>query len=184
MTKDEEMIEKRVRSEMLYEGRIVNLYSDDIVYGNGKPAKREVVTHPGGSCIVAINDQNEVYFVRQYRYVFEKFLLELPAGKRDNHEDPFLTAKRELAEETGMEAKTWVDLGSSLSSPGIFTERIFLYAAKDLTPVGQHLDDGEYLDVLTIPYDKAIEMVRNGELEDAKTQLALLKYDAFIKSQI
>ena len=181
MGENKPRIEKQVRENLLYSGRIISLYNDEVELDNGNHAMREVVTHPGGSSILAINDKDEVYFVRQYRYPMRDFILELPAGKRDNGEDPFETAKRELHEETGMEADTWIPLGSSLSSPGCFTERLYLYAAKDLHAVGQHLDEGEYLGVFTIPYEKALEMVKNGELDDAKTQLALLEYDALYR---
>ena len=174
--------EKQVSRETIYTGRIVNVYSDDVVLPDGNDAKREVVTHPGGSCVVAITENDEVYLVKQYRYPIEEYLIEVPAGKRDNQEDPFITAQRELEEEVGLLADTWIDLGSCFSSPGIFTERLYLYAALDLKPGHQHLDEGEYLAVEKIPFEKAIAMVMDGRITDSKTQLALLKYQAYRSS--
>ena len=106
---------------------------------NGRTSSREVVHHHGGAGIVALNEKGEVYLVRQYRYALDRELIEIPAGKLEAGEDPFEAAKRELGEEAGLQADTYVDLSPMIPTCGYCSEIIYLYAAKDLHPVGQHL---------------------------------------------
>lgn len=167
--------EKIVKKNYIYNGRIINVRRDDAELPNGKPCIREVVEHPGGVCVAALTDENELLFVRQFRYPYMEVIAELPAGKLEIGEDPFESGKRELEEETGCVAKTYRDLGKFYPTPGYCGEIIHLYAAKDLEFTKQNLDEDEFLNVERIPLDKAVEMVLNNELRDGKTQAAVLK---------
>ncbi len=167
--------EKTVKKNYIYNGRIINVRKDDAQLPNGKPCIREVVEHPGGVCIAALTDENELLFVRQFRYPYMEVIAELPAGKLEIGEDPFESGKRELEEETGCIAETYIDLGKFYPTPGYCGEIIHLYAAKNLTFTKQKLDEDEFLNVERIPLEKAVEMVLNNELRDGKTQAAVLK---------
>ncbi len=167
--------EKIVKKNYIYEGRIINVRRDDAELPNGNPCIREVVEHPGGVCVAALTDDDELIFVRQFRYPYLEVIAELPAGKLEKGEDPFESGKRELEEEAGCIASTYRDLGKFYPTPGYCGEIIHLYAAKDLTFTKQNLDVDEFLNVEKIPLDKAVEMVLNNELRDGKTQAAVLK---------
>lgn len=167
--------EKTLESTLAFKGTILEIYKDTVLLENGKTALRDVVRHPGGVCVVALNDNNEVYFVKQFRYPHKKALLEIPAGKLEWGEDHFECGKRELREETGFTADEFTYLGCLFPTPAYDSEVIHMYLAKGLHKAEQDLDEDEFLDVLTIPLDEAVKMVMNNEIEDAKTQLALLK---------
>ncbi len=167
--------EKTLESTLAFKGTILEIYKDTVLLENGKTALRDVVRHPGGVCVVALNENNEVYFVKQFRYPHKKALLEIPAGKLEWGEDHFECGKRELREETGFTADEFTYLGCLFPTPAYDTEVIHMYLAKGLHKAEQDLDEDEFLDVLTIPLDEAVKMVMNNEIEDAKTQLALLK---------
>lgn len=167
--------EETTESVLAYKGSILEIYSDTVLLENGKQAKRDVIRHPGGVCVAALNEKREVYFVRQFRYPHKKALLEIPAGKLEWGENHFECGKRELREETGFTADKWKYLGCLYPTPAYDTEIIHMYLAEELHRSEQDLDDDEFLDVLTIPLEKAAAMVMNNEIEDAKTQLALLK---------
>ena len=159
----------------MYKGKIINLRRDKALLPNGKTATREVIEHPGGVCVAALTDNNEVLFVKQFRYPYMEVIPELPAGKLEKGEDPFETGKRELEEEAGCVADEYYDLGKFYPSPGYCGEIIHLYAAKGLTFTHQHLDEDEFLNVEKIPLGKAVEMVMSNEIKDGKTQAAVLK---------
>jgi ADP-ribose pyrophosphatase len=170
-----ELFEKTIEQKYVYEGRIINLRVDNAELPNGKPCTREVVEHPGGVTVAALTDENELIFVRQYRYPYGEVVLELPAGKLEKGEDPFVAIKRELQEEAGALAAKYIDLGLYYPSPGYCAEVIHLYGAKELTFTQQNLDDDEFLNVEKIPLNRAVEMVLNNEIVDGKTQTAVLK---------
>ncbi|MBO6232274.1 MAG: NUDIX hydrolase [Ruminiclostridium sp.] len=170
-----ELTEKQVASELKYKGSVIDVYSDTALLENGKEAKRDVVRHPGGVCIVALTENNEVYLVRQFRYPHGKVLTEIPAGKLEWGESHLECGKRELREETGNTADEFTYLGCLYPTPAYDSEVIHMYLAKGLHKDKQKLDEDEFLEAFTVPFDKAVEMVMNGEIEDAKTQLALLK---------
>lgn len=167
--------EKQLTSELKYDGRIVKLYSDTVLLENGKNTSREVIKHPGGVCIVALTEDNDVLFVRQFRYPHGKVLLEIPAGKLEYGEAHRDCGLRELKEETGCTCDSFEYLGNLLPTPAYDTEVIHMYLARGLHSGEQHLDDNEFLEVEKIPLDKAVEMIMNNEISDAKTQVAILK---------
>ena len=174
-----ELEEKTVNKNYIYKGKILNLRRDDAVLPNGKPCVREVVEHAGGVTVAALTDDDELIFVRQFRYPYMKVLLELPAGKLEKGEDPLESGKRELLEETGCTAEEYISLGEFYPSCGYTDEVIYLYLAKGLKFGSQSLDEDEFLNVEKIPLEKAVKMVMSNEIKDGKTQTAILK--SFVK---
>jgi len=172
--------EKQVETKTVYEGKIVNVRNDIAELQNGNRTYREVVEHPGGVGIVALTNDSKVLMVRQYRYPMEEELLEIPAGKLDKDEDPFECALRELSEETGYTAKTYVDLGEIYPSPGFCRETLYLYLALDLVPGEMHLDENELLSVEEIDIDELIEKIMANKLKDAKTVAGILKTKVYL----
>lgn len=164
------------KSEYLYRGRIINLRKDEVLLPNGKTAQREIIEHPGGASVLAITDSGEALMVRQYRPPFGKILLEIPAGKLEKGEEPKECAAREIIEETGYKAEKLIPLMNCLPSPGCYGETLYLFLAEGLTFVGENPDADEFLQVVKIPIDRAIEMAQSGELPDAKTTISLLIY--------
>jgi 8-oxo-dGTP pyrophosphatase MutT (NUDIX family) len=124
---------------------------------------------------VAINEQRQVCLLKQYRCVLDQWLWELPAGKNDNRELPLTTAQRELEEEAGVQAVQWLDLGYMISSPGVFTEKVYLYLASDLRQVAQNSEDHEVFEVHWVDLDKAIQWAVGGEISDAKSVIGLCR---------
>ena len=169
------LFEKTLTSETKFEGRIIKVLRDTVELENGKTSAREVVCHNGGVCVAALTEQNEVLLVRQFRYPYKEVLLELPAGKLEKGEDPFEAGKREFKEECGATADSYFSLGEVYPSPGYCGEIIHLYGAAGLHFGQQHLDEGEYLDVVRMPLDEAVRRVMTGEIKDAKTAIAILK---------
>ena len=169
--------EKMVSSETVFEGKIVKVTLDKARLPNGRLATREVVYHPGGVAVLALDEDGTVWLVRQYRYPIQKTLLELPAGKLDHgaEEDRLLAAQRELSEETGLEASKWTYLGYTLVSPGFCDETLHMYLAQGLVQKKQHLDENEFLDVVTMPFDELVKQVMDGTITDGKTVSATLK---------
>lgn len=170
-----DLTEKPVKQDYIYKGKIVNLRVDDALLPNGTTAKREIVEHPGGVCVAALTDNNELMFVEQFRYPYFEVVLELPAGKLEYGEDPFEAGKRELREETGATASEYEDLGKLYPTPGYCGEIIHMYLAKNLSFGEQDLDSDEFLEVKKIPLEKAFRMVMNNEIRDSKTQVGIVK---------
>lgn len=169
------LTEKQLSAEYLYRGKIINMRRDEIVLPDGNKALREVVEHPGGVCVAALTEKDEMLFVRQFRYPYHEEVLEIPAGKRDCGEDPLDCGKRELKEETGATASRFISLGKLYPTPGYTNEVIYMYAATDLSYGEQTPDEDEFLALERIPLDRAVKMVMEGTLPDAKTQTAILK---------
>ena len=170
------LTEKQLAKKYVYNGKIINLRVDDALLPNGKTAVREVVEHRGGVCVAALTDQDEILLVKQFRYPYMEEILEIPAGKRDSKEEaPLECGKRELREETGAVADEFVFLGELYPTPGYCDEVIYIYAAKNLTFGETDPDDDEFLDVIKMPFNEALERVLSGEIKDAKTQTAVLK---------
>jgi ADP-ribose pyrophosphatase len=164
-----------IASKHLHRGRIVELSSERLRYANGREYDLDLVRHPGAAAVVAIDDGGRVCLVRQYRHGVQDFLWEIPAGKLDGGEAPELCAVRELAEETGVTARQWMPLGIYIPAPGIFTEIIHLYLARDLLVGTPAPDSDEDLELQWLPLDQAIGMLLRGEWNDGKTALALMR---------
>ncbi|MBQ1546582.1 MAG: NUDIX hydrolase [Clostridia bacterium] len=168
--------EKKISSKVLYDGKVVRLELDEIELPDGTPAKREVARHPAGVCVAALTSDNELLFVKQYRYPFGEVVLELPAGKVDDPKTtPLENGKRELLEETGAVGYNYVSLGAQYVSPGFTDEVLYMYMCRVDHFEQQRLDEDEFLNVEKIPLDKAVEMVMNNIIVDGKTQTAILK---------
>ncbi|MCF0123337.1 MAG: NUDIX hydrolase [Ruminiclostridium sp.] len=176
-----ELKEEMVSQQTVYEGVIVNVRRDKARLVDGRITNREVVEHPGGVAIFAIDEEDKVIMVRQFRYPVGEVVLELPAGKLEPGEDPRDSGLRELAEETGLEPRVFESMGVSYSSPGIFAEKIYLYFANDLVPGPVHPDDGEFLEVVRIPYRELLDMAARGEIKDGKTLAGILKASLLLK---
>ena len=171
-----ELTEKTLSSQTMFDGRIIHVRRDVIELPNGKEAFREVVDHPGGVAVLALDGENNVLTVTQYRYPFGKQLLEIPAGKLDHPgEDPYAAGLRELKEETGAVPGVYQSLGRILPSPGCYAETLHLYLARDLKMEDQHLDEDEFLNVERVPFAEMVRRCLEGEIEDAKTVAAVLK---------
>ncbi len=170
-----DLIEKTISQDYKYKGRIINMRVDDAELPNGEKCIREVVEHPGGVTVAALTDDDEMLFVRQFRYPYSEVLLELPAGKLEPGENPLKAGIRELEEETGAVAAKYTDLGKFYPTPGYCGEVIHMYGATGITFTAQNLDEDEFLDVIKIPLNRAIEMIINNEIRDGKTQAAVLK---------
>ncbi len=173
-----ELFEKTISSKYIFEGRVVRLRYDDVELPDGSRSNREIVEHNGGVAIAAITESDEIILVRQYRHPYGEVIYEIPAGKIEKGEDPFECGKRELKEEAGAVAGHYELLGIDYPSPGYCGEKIYIYYADNLTFGENRLDEGEFLEVLRVPFDKAVEMVMSGEIVDSKTQIAILKIKA------
>ena len=169
------LTEKKLSSEKIFDGRILYIRRDTVELPDGAQSTREVVDHPGGVCVLALDDEGRVLLVRQFRYPYEKVLTEIPAGKLEYGEDPEKAALRELREETGAVPGKFRSLGELYPSPGYCGEIIRLYLAQELTFGETALDEDEFLDVERMPFGELTELVLQGEIRDAKTIAAVLK---------
>lgn len=167
--------ETTVDTKEIYSGRIIHVKEDIVKLPNGKTAGRELVLHNGGVAVIAVDDDKNIFMVRQYRKPYDEMVLEIPAGKLEKGENPYDAGLRELREETGYIAKELEFMGKCYPSPGYLNEIIHIYFAKNLEFVGQELDSGEFLEVVKIPFSEALKMVMENEIVDAKTQVAILK---------
>lgn len=169
------LVEKTIEKETVFEGKIITVRKDKAELENGKVVNRELVIHPGGVCVVPLTKEGEVIMVRQFRYAFGEPLLEIPAGKLEAGEDHRSAGLRELREETGADCESFEYLGVCYPSVAYLTEKIHMYLARGLDFGEASPDEGEFLDVIKVPLDEAVKMVIDGEIPDAKTQIALLK---------
>lgn len=165
----------------IYKGRVIRVTVDQVELPNGVKSELEVVHHPGGSAIVAINDRQEVCLLEQYRYVTGGWMWELPAGKHEPGDAPEVTAKKELQEEAGVVASQWQSLESVYSSPGVFAEVIHLYLAQGLSTVTTAHESEEVIKIHWLSMQEACEWALNGKLTDAKTIIGLLRAQQYIK---
>ncbi|MEA3108985.1 MAG: ADP-ribose pyrophosphatase [Gammaproteobacteria bacterium] len=164
-----------ISSRSLYRGRIIEVSTEVLRYSNGREHELDLVRHPGAAAVVAVDGSDRVCFVRQYRHGIEDFLWEIPAGKLDKGEAPLACAVRELAEETGVTARSWTPLGLYLPAPGIFTEVIHLYLARELEVGVATPDVDEELGLEWLPLGEALGRVLRGEWNDGKTAMALVR---------
>src|SRR3984893_2714832 len=160
-------------SQYVHSGRIIEVSTERLLYANGREYDLDFVRHPGAAAVVAMDDADRVCLLRQYRHGVTDFLWEIPAGKLDPGEAPQVCAVRELAEETGVRARRWTALGTFLPAPGIFTEIIHLYLARDLEVGSAAPDADEELEIQWLPIADAAAKVLRGEWNDGKTAMAL-----------
>ena len=171
-----ELGEKKVDSKEIFNGVILHVFSDSVRLPNGDITGREVIRHVGAVCVIPVTDDGMVYVERQYRYPVDSVVTEIPAGKLDSpEEDRLSAAKRELLEETGITADSWLDLGPFYSAVAYSDEKITMYLARGLHRGEQHLDQGEFLNVVKVPLKDLLQDVMDGKICDGKTQLAILK---------
>ncbi len=176
--------EKKLHSELIFDGKIVHLYLDDVTLPDGNAATREYIKHVGAVCVIPITDKGEVVLERQHRYAIGRDMIEIPAGKLDHaDEDPRKAALRELREETGIVPRELISIGDFYGSPALLDEHLRMYLARGLSFGERELDEDEFLEVFTMPLDEAVERVMRGEIADGKTQLAILKADALLKKE-
>ena len=172
--------EKRIDRKTVFEGRIINVYNDTVVLPDGKTTHRERVEHHGGVCIAALTENGGLLFVRQFRYPYNRVLLELPAGKLEKGENPLSAGIRELEEDCGVTAKSVVPMGEVYPTVAYCTEIIHLFLARGLKKTKQHLDEGEFLSVEEIPLKEAVRLVMDGKIADSKTVALVLKTEKLL----
>ena len=177
-----ELFEKTLSSQNVFDGTVLHITLDEVELPDGEKSKREVVNHQGGVAVAALDDDNNLFFVKQFRYPFKEVVLELPAGKLEKGSTPLENGKRELLEETGAQGYSYISLGQVYPSPGYTSEIIHLYACKVQSEGESRPDDGEFLNVEKIPLNKAVEMVLNNQIPDSKTQIAVLKTAMLLNS--
>ena len=171
-------MEKILSEEKIYNGKVVNLKVADVLLGNGKTTKREVINHSGASIIIAEKDNGKILIERQPRFAVNEYLFELPAGKLnyvdgEKRENPLVCAKRELEEETGYVANYWEELGYIYTSPGFCDEKIYVFYAKDLVKTHTNFDEDEDIELFEYTYDEVKDLIKNGKIVDSKTISAL-----------
>lgn len=166
-------IEDLIRKKPLYRGKAVSFCVDEVRLPNGRTATREYVDHPGAAAVVPFLDRDTVVLVRQYRYPVGAVTYEIPAGKLDAGERPLRCIRRELEEETGYAAGRFKRLLSFWPAPAFSNEVLHIYVAEDLRPGRFAPDEDEFLDSRPVPFDKALDWIRTGRIQDAKTIIGL-----------
>jgi len=177
---DARLAEVFLEGEEVYAGVLLHVHRDRVRLPNGRAALREYIRHPGAVLIAALLENGHLVLERQFRYPHGRDFIELPAGKLEPGEPHLETAKRELLEETGYVAAEWRRLGVIHTSIGYTDEAIEMFLARGLEKRGAKLDDGEFLEVFTLPFDEALAMVRDGRITDAKTVAGLLWIRSFL----
>lgn len=167
----------------LYKGKIISLDIEQAILPNGIQLEMEIVRHPGGAAVVALNNQNQICLLRQYRYVCDGWIWELPAGKIDNAEAPLKTAQRELQEEAGITAEKWQSLGDMISSPGMFTEVVHCYLATGLTPCDTGHEAEELIEIHWLPLQEAHEWAISSKINDAKSVIGICRAHAMLQKK-
>ena len=182
--RDDALKETFLSSEDIYQGAIIKVEKWQVSLPNGKTAPREIVRHNGAAAIVPVDDRGYVTLVRQHRIAVNKFTWEIPAGKLDSPtEDPFHAARRELEEETGLQAEHWQLLNRIDTTPGFCNERIAIYLATGLSQHPSHPDADEFLQLTRIPLDEAVAQCMNGSINDSKTLVGLLMAQRVLQEQ-
>lgn len=173
--------EKTIESEMVYKGSFISLKVDKVLLPNGNTSKRAIVLHSGASVVVPIDEEGNVILVRQFRKPIEKEIIELPAGKLDQNEDPLSCAKRELEEETGYIGNDFIKLTEIYTTPGFSNEIIHVYLALGLSKGKRNPDMDEFVEVFKLKLDEAIEMIKDRKIKDAKTIIGLLMSKMYLE---
>ena len=181
--RDKNLIETLVRKNPVYRGRSVDFCVDEIRLPNGKTAFREYLDHPGAVGVVPFLDKETVVLVRQYRHPVGEVTIELPAGKLDHGEKVLPCVRRELHEETGYTARRIRPLINYWPTPAFANEVLHLFVAEGLIPGKHHPDADEFLEVVRMPFKRALGLVRSGEIKDSKTVIGLLACEAFERAR-
>ena len=176
--------EKTISKKHIYTGNIINVEYVTVALPDGRQATRDIITHPGASAVIPINEKGEIYMVRQYRKPIEAVSLEIPAGKLDHGEDPQLCAERELKEETGLSAKNITHLVSVHSTPGFSNEILHLYAATGLNEGESCADEDEFISTEKYTAAQLEDMILKGEITDAKSIIGILLADKIISGKM
>ena len=178
-----ELNEKTLASELAFDGVLLKLYRDEVEVQNGGTSIREMVHHPGGAAVVALDGEGNVYLEHQFRYPYHKVVTEIPAGKLEPGEDPADAIRRELKEEIGAEAGRWDALGYIMPSVGYTDEMLYLYLARDLTFGSTHWDEDEALEIFKLPFAEALARAADGRINDAKTLAALFRAEKLMREE-
>lgn len=175
--------EKTMKSDKIYDGKILKLKVDTVEMPDKKYSKREIIEHPGAVAMIPITEEGNILLVRQYRKAVEDFLLEIPAGKLEVNEEPKETATRELKEEIGMDPKKLTYLSEFYSSPGYCDEKIHLFLAEDLEEGDFEKEEGEFLEVVEYSIEELIKMVSMGDIVDSKTIIGIFLAEKIIEAK-
>ena len=169
---------KVTKSNILFEGKVFDVKLDEIEYDStGNKGRREVAIHPGGAVVVAITDENKIVMVKQFRYPFQEWVLELPAGKLDDNEDPQNCASRELTEETGYTAENISKLGHIYTTPGFCNEILHIYLAENLKPGDHDREEGEEgMEVHEYSIEEIKQKIADGQIVDAKSISGIMMF--------
>ena len=181
MPDHKDLTEHFVSGSLVYDGALLKVRRDVVRLPDGSAGAREYIRHPGAVAIVPLFDDGAVLLERQFRYPHARDFIELPAGKLEPGEPHLDTAKRELLEETGYSAAEWTRLGVIHTAIAYTDEAIELFLARKLTLTERKLDDGEFLELLTVPFDEALEMIREGRITDSKSVSGLLWVDRWLR---
>ncbi len=176
--------EKKLSGEEIFHGKLLHVVKDEVLLPNGERSYREYCKHVGAVCVLPLLSDGAVIMERQYRYAAGRVLLEIPAGKLNSaDEEPLSAAARELREETGAVAGKYTYIGKMLGSPAILSESVYMYIAEDITFTETSPDDDEFIEMEKIPLERLYAMVMSGEIEDSKTQIAVLKAVQIVKDK-
>jgi len=170
-----------IRSKELYKGKIFSLRRDTIQFDEHPPHDWDIIVHPGAVAMIPINDKGNLLLIQQWRRAIEKIIYELPAGCLDENEAPLACADRELQEEIGYKAKTFISFGGFYSAPGFCTEYLYLFLAKDLIESSLPGDIHEAIDVIEVSLDQALNWIEQGKIEDVKTIAGILRYQRWLQ---
>lgn len=175
--------EQSIASETVFKGRLLHVLQDEVKLPDGHTARREYVKHPGAVMIIPLLDERTIVLEYQFRYPLRRHFFELPAGKMEADEDALATAKRELLEETGYSAQKWRHVGATHPCIGYSDETIELFLAQDLTFIGHRRDQGEFLEVILLSIDEALQWIDRGKISDGKTIMGLLWAERLLRTR-
>ena len=176
-----DLTEKKIFSEKIYKGRLLDVRKDKVRLPNGRTSTREWINHPGAVCIIPILPSNKIALVKQYRYPVLDHMIEIPAGKLEKKEDPLHCAKRELEEEIGYKAKKLTLLTHIHPAIGFANEKMWIYLAEDLEKTENKLDIDEFVELFPLELDEALKMIWDSKITDVKTIIGLLWYEKLYK---
>jgi len=179
-----DLTEKKISTEIIYQGRLLDVRKDEVLLPNGKSSTREWINHPGAVCLIPILPDEKIGLVKQYRYPVLNHMIELPAGKIDRNELPAECAERELEEEIGYRANKITYLTKIHPAVGFANEKMWIYLAEDLEKTTSKLDEDEFLDFFPLRLEEALEMIWNGQITDVKTIIGLLWLDKINRNKV